>query len=241
MMKATKEQDKPPRRRKGGGTALNDTFTGFFGVAFFVSLSMNVLYMTGRLDNDSTASTATHQAILEFNSTRRSNKPAPNTGSFTGSQTSEGAIRLGHLNCDALGGPSEDVAREMVYWKDIPEDALWVSPFYDPAETKYLTFEPDGGGWNNIRMAMETVFALALAMGRTLVIPPEKSMYLLGKRDNQQKKHFSFIDFYPIDDIAAEHVGLNIISSKYYFPTWPCLWNSATKNAHLCSIMSYFQ
>jgi hypothetical protein len=33
-----------------------------------------------------------------------------------------------------------------------------------------MTFEPDGGGFNNIRMAMETVLAIAHASGRTLVL-----------------------------------------------------------------------
>jgi len=59
----------------------------------------------------------------------------------------------------------------MVYWEDIPRDALHMSPFhvdhpeYKPHQTgantnkvqkitQFLTFEPDEGGWNNIRMAM---------------------------------------------------------------------------------------
>ena len=48
------------------------------------------------------------------------------------------------------------------------------------------------GGWNNIRMAMETVMTMAVAMGRTLVLPPEQHMYLLDK-GNSQRKHFSFV------------------------------------------------
>eukprot|EP00980_Cylindrotheca_fusiformis_P020765 scaffold7755_cov104-Cylindrotheca_fusiformis.AAC.10 len=76
----------------------------------------------------------------------------------------------------------------MVYWEDIPSDENFISPFYRPGETKYLTFEPDGGGWNNIRMAMESVIGLAIAMGRTLVMPPQKKMYLLAKGDHKQRK-----------------------------------------------------
>jgi hypothetical protein len=37
------------------------------------------------------------------------------------------------------------------------------------------------GGWNNVRMAMETVATLAHATGRTLVMPPNEAMYLISK------------------------------------------------------------
>jgi hypothetical protein len=49
------------------------------------------------------------------------------------------------LNCDRFGGPSAQVAQELVYWQDIPSDTRYVSPFTD-ASPKYMTFEPDGGG-----------------------------------------------------------------------------------------------
>ena len=81
--------------------------------------------------------------------------------------------RLAHLSCDAYGGPDDEAAHEMVYWQDIPSDHTYKSPF-SPTDgvERYLTFEPDGGGFNNIRMAMEVVLTLAIAMGRTLVLPP---------------------------------------------------------------------
>ena len=51
--------------------------------------------------------------------------------------------KVAGLNCDRFGGPSEEVAAEMVYWSDIPQDATFVSPLAKHgANPKYLTFEP---------------------------------------------------------------------------------------------------
>ena len=62
---------------------------------------------------------------------------------------------IGGLTCSKYGGPSEEIASEMIYWQDIPSDATFKSPFHKKATSgesvQYLTFEPDGGGWNNIR------------------------------------------------------------------------------------------
>ena len=111
------------------------------------------------------------------------------------------------LSCEQYGGPNPKEYEEMIYWEDIPSDAKYKSPFYD--ENKYLTFEPDHGGWNNIRMAMETVLVIAHATGRTLVLPPEARMYLLGGA-------FTFNDFFHLDSIDAEHEGLNIITMEEF-------------------------
>jgi len=118
------------------------------------------------------------------------------------------------LSCTDHGGPANDVAEEMIFWSDIPEDSDYKSPFYD--EEKYISFEPDGGGWNNIRMAYETILVLAHATGRTLVLPPEKRMYLLGKGGGDHKKEFSFNDFFHLDSIAMEHEGMNIITMEEF-------------------------
>ena len=77
--------------------------------------------------------------------------------------------KIANLNCEAYGGPSNEDAEEMVYWEDIPKDALHLSPFHaehpqnsnnnnnnKKSIAQFLTFEPDAGGWNNIRMAMGT-------------------------------------------------------------------------------------
>lgn len=58
-----------------------------------------------------------------------------------------------------------------------------------------MTFEPDHGGWNNIRMSMEVVLVFAFVTGRTLVLPPEQPMYLLNKGSVKDNK-LDFGDFF---------------------------------------------
>eukprot|EP00579_Thalassiosira_antarctica_P011230 CAMPEP_0201923208 /NCGR_PEP_ID=MMETSP0903-20130614/11017_1 /ASSEMBLY_ACC=CAM_ASM_000552 /TAXON_ID=420261 /ORGANISM="Thalassiosira antarctica, Strain CCMP982" /LENGTH=484 /DNA_ID=CAMNT_0048460485 /DNA_START=227 /DNA_END=1681 /DNA_ORIENTATION=+ len=118
---------------------------------------------------------------------------------------------MGYLNCSVHGGPSNELAAEMVYWSDIPADRTFTSPFYsnDTATTKYLTFEPDFGGFNNIRMSFETMILLSHSMGRTLVLPPPSSIYWSNKL-------FSFEEFYDLENISSEHAGLDIITMEHY-------------------------
>lgn len=93
----------------------------------------------------------------------------------------EERTRLAGLDCTKYGGPVDP--SEMVYWRDIPRDEQFVTPFAskEDDEEKYVTFEPDEGGFNNIRMALETVVTLSIAMGRTLVLPPAQAMYPSNK------------------------------------------------------------
>ena len=52
---------------------------------------------------------------------------------------------LAGLSCSDHGGPSDDLAQEMIYWSDIPSDDKFVSPIgANSKKRKYLTFEPDG-------------------------------------------------------------------------------------------------
>ena len=128
--------------------------------------------------------------------------------------------KVAGLNCDKFGGPFEQEAlEEMVYWRDIPKDALHESPFanYGSTDTpKYLTFEPDEGGWNNIRMSMETATALAQAMGRILVLPYEQNIYLLRQAKKRRNNRFTFHDFFHFESIANEHPAVEVISMKEF-------------------------
>lgn len=61
-----------------------------------------------------------------------------------------------------------------------------------------MIHHPDVGGWNNIRMQMETVVVFAAATSRTLVLPPDQPMYLLNAGKGHQTAH-SFADFFPFE------------------------------------------
>lgn len=84
--------------------------------------------------------------------------------------------------------------------RETHRDKEHVSPYATPLTERYVTFEPDVGGWNNIRMQMETVIVFAAATGRTLVLPPDQPFYLLDKGSGHQNAHH-FSDFFPFDDI----------------------------------------
>ena len=121
---------------------------------------------------------------------------------------------------------------DIVYWRDLPQDSHQISPYKKEARTtqqqqpqqrntkkkkKYLTFEPDEGGWNNIRMAMETAVVMAVAMGRTLVLPPNSNMYLLWEQPHNtlrknQAAGTGFDDFFHLQSLTHELEGLEIIS-----------------------------
>mgnify|MGYP005863840725 CR=1 FL=1 len=123
---------------------------------------------------------AIHNAVGEF---KKGGKPALSSSSSRTESNAKAVVanppskakqknmeesQIAKLSCEKYGGPPDDFAQGMVYWSDIPSDAKYVSPFKQKhgGQKRYMTFEPDGGGWNNIRMAMETVVGLAIATGR---------------------------------------------------------------------------
>lgn len=111
-----------------------------------------------------------------------------------------------HVQCDV------DVD-DIIYWND-PQgsrDESFSSPFATGPD-HYLTFEPDRGGWNNIRMSMEIIFVLAAVTRRTLVLPPKAPMYLLG---TGKKNVRSFGDFYNLDNPAFKD-KVNVITMQEF-------------------------
>lgn len=74
----------------------------------------------------------------------------------------------------------------------------------------------DIAGWNNVRMSMETAVTMALAMGRTLVMPPAQTLLNLNDTEKNQKSAFTFTDFFHFDSIEREHAGLEIIGFEEF-------------------------
>lgn len=74
---------------------------------------------------------------------------------------------------------------------------------------KYLSFEYDNGGWNNVRMSLECLLVVAHAMGRTLVVPPQQHLYLLGnthkdKHDTSAHDEMGFEDFFDLELLKSQ-------------------------------------
>jgi len=92
------------------------------------------------------------------------------------------------------------------------------SPLYQlPGRGKrYVVYQPDLGGWNNIRMALEVVIVFAHATGRTLVLPPDAVLYLLHGNKKWGDNRSNLGDFIDVDKLRD---GLNIITMQEFLKT----------------------
>ena len=148
--------------------------------------------------------------------------PAPEEAAdatAAGAAETEQQHRVAGLSCAAHGGPDDDdpaAVRDLVYWRDIPSDAGYTSPLKHESQEQFLTMEPDEGGFNNIRMSMESAVAFAVATGRTLVLPPKMKMYRLWDGGNEEKNVMGFTDFYHFDSVVAEHPALKVITFQEF-------------------------
>ena len=119
--------------------------------------------------------------------------------------------RKGLLTCNGSLTDSE-----VIYWKIVPGDNTYespITPHHGDHHDKYLTFEYDAGGWNNVRMGMECLLVVAHATGRTLVIPPQQHLYLLGqthkdKEDKEAHDEMGFEDFFGLDLLRSHEVAV---------------------------------
>mmetsp|Transcript_30976 Transcript_30976/g.36147 ORF Transcript_30976/g.36147 Transcript_30976/m.36147 type:complete len:597 (-) Transcript_30976:143-1933(-) len=207
---------------RGGMTRSDMKMFKFLIIFIFISTSISFYaYLQIRDDlyliNDDTSNNITFD--------EKTTSDVPNDNDKTENKTSE--HHENHepmyppLQCNAYLGPDEEAAAEMVYWMDIPSDEKFVNPFQlknmEMEEEKYFTFEPDQAGFNNVRMALETILTLGISMGRTIVLPPERKFWLLWENKTGKQKHqFAFDDFFELDQAQTEHFHLKFISMQEY-------------------------
>jgi hypothetical protein len=98
--------------------------------------------------------------------------------------------------------------KELMYWEHHPEDFSQLSQWYN-ADSRFLTFEPDTGGFASQRMVLEQVIVLAYALGRTLVLPPRQ-----GMRDGSL---LSYEDFFGLRTSLGHHYkGIRIVTTDEF-------------------------
>ncbi|MGV6826804.1 MAG: O-fucosyltransferase family protein [bacterium] len=106
----------------------------------------------------------------------------------------------------------------LTHWRDDPVLYESFRAVFPPASTpRYLTFEVDAGGFNNIRMQFEYMAVIAAMTGRTLVLPPPTPWYLINwgpiKREADEGGVCDFGEFF---DISALAKFINVISTAEF-------------------------
>ena len=91
------------------------------------------------------------------------------------------------LMCDDV-----PTASEVVYWSNTLATPATLPP---PRQDKYLTFEYDAGGWNNIRMGLECLVVLGHVLRRTVVLPPPQPGLYLDREQLPSTARFWFCRF----------------------------------------------
>jgi hypothetical protein len=117
----------------------------------------------------------------------------------------------------------ERIDSEVIYWKIVPHDSDYespITPHHENHEDRYLSFEYDQGGWNNVRMSLESLIVVAHAMGRTLVVPPQQHLYLLGAQhkdphDKEAHDEMGFDDFFDLNLLKSHH-GFHMMSMQEF-------------------------
>ena len=102
------------------------------------------------------------------------------TNAEANAEATDAVHKVAGLSCTKYGGPPDEVAAEMVYWRDIPQDAAYVSPYksYGP-QKKYLTFEPDEGGYFVVSSLVEYIHGTILYVLLSFILVPVSSRTLI--------------------------------------------------------------
>eukprot|EP00903_Cladosiphon_okamuranus_P015678 g14476.t1 len=126
---------------------------------------------------------------------------------------SGGAVQ-GSMQCATtrLGEGADNIVN-IATWKDVPGDEDYRHPLAEENAGKYVTLQKDLGGFNNIRLSLESGVAFAAATGRTFVIPPPFTIWNMNakvpKKEVDLRGLFSF-------DKLRESGRVNIITTAEF-------------------------
>lgn len=98
------------------------------------------------------------------------------------------------------------------YW----DESLLIDKLAKPKANRYLVFDADIGGLNNIRIAFEYVVVLAAVTGRTLVLPPRSAWYLINFGPMPEAEKGGTTEFGDIYNIEALKRALPIINTEEF-------------------------
>jgi hypothetical protein len=122
-----------------------------------------------------------------------------------------------HLPTGPVKHDPKEVLEAMLYWKRKKLSKGQLGALFPQRPDKYISFEIDAGGFNNIRIAYEYVILAAVITGRTLVLPPATGWYLIdwgnmGEKEDLKTHHHSFVqtghysdvgDFFDVEDMCS--------------------------------------
>jgi GDP-fucose protein O-fucosyltransferase len=163
--------------------------------------------------NQTLLGTNTHESSLANLPNTRQRRRRDEIG-IGGSLTKKPSTFNAPLRCEPFGGPfNQSAVDDIVYWRDdIAKETQFRSVFLPDAAKNYFVFEPDEAGFSNVRLSFETVVAFAVAMGRTLVMPPKLRLAQLLHPHEEGVRAYSYYDFFNIRNVP-------IISMQKYLET----------------------
>lgn len=186
---------------------------------------------TGAAGSKSKSIVAKNDEINTSTSTSNDGYTPHNVAPDVAAELSKSGVRKPRHKKGTLTCKGKNIDSGVIYWRDVEGDKSYISPIIPPTDpsahgadaTRYLSFEYDAGGWNNMRMSMECLIVLAHAFNRTLVLPPPQHIYLLSQKFvakvDGKKKVFSdemgFEDFFHVDAMRSQE-GMNIMSMKEF-------------------------
>lgn len=114
-----------------------------------------------------------------------------------------------------------ETAINLKYWCDDQASSKIFKTVFTPSSSdKFITFDSDIGGFNNIRMQFEYVVILAAITGRTLVLPPPSPWYLINWGPIQREGDIDGVcDYSEFFDLPALRQYIDVITTAQFIQT----------------------